>query len=106
MFSLAAIKAFQIYGIAIVISMLVAVLIKVLVVVTGRVTPTAKVTEVPPKTVEPAETIVSGEVIAAISAAIAVVTGPHRILYIAESKRSWSSQGRIAQHTHQPRHRH
>ncbi len=105
MLSLATIKALQIYGISIVISMLVAVLIKVLVAVTGRVKPVAKVIE-PPK--KPAPSIVEGipeEVIAAISSAIAVVTGrPHRILHISESNRSWTNEGRAAQHSHQPRH--
>ena len=104
MFSIATIKALQIYGISIAISMFVAVLIKVLVVVTSRVKPVAKMAEAPQKTVEPPITGISDEVIAAISSAIAVVTGPHRILHIAESKRSWSSQGRVAQHSHQPRH--
>ena len=42
MFSLAAIKAIQIYGIAIAISMLVAVLIKLLVVLTSRAEPVVK----------------------------------------------------------------
>jgi hypothetical protein len=104
MFSIATIKAFQIYGISIAISMFVAVLIKVLVAVTSRVKPTAKAADVPQGVAKPSSVEgISGEVIAAISSAITVVTGPHRILHIAESKRSWSSEGRIAQHSHQPR---
>lgn len=104
MFSLATMKALQIYGISIVISMFVAVLIKALVTITGRVKPVAKAAEVPHEVAEPSVEGIPGEVVAAISAAIAVVTGPHRILHIAESKRSWASQGRVAQHSHQPRH--
>ncbi len=104
MFSLATMKALQIYGISIVISMIVAVLIKVLVTVTSRVKPTAKAVEAPQMLAQASAEGISGEVIAAISSAITVVTGPHRILHIAESKRSWASQGRAAQHSHQPRH--
>ncbi len=104
MFSIATIKAFQIYGISIAISMFVAVLIKILVTVTSRVKPVAQAAVAPPPFAEPATTKISGEVLAAISAAVKVAAGPHRILHIAESKRSWSSEGRIAQHTHQPRH--
>ena len=104
MFSIATIKAFQIYGISIAISMFVAVLIKVLVAVTSRVKPVATLAVVPQQPAEPSEVGISSEVVAAISSAITVVTGPHLILHIAESKRSWSSEGRIAQHSHQPRH--
>jgi hypothetical protein len=42
-------------------------------------------------------------VVAAITAALAVVTGPHRVLRIAESQRNWSNQGRITQHYRLPR---
>jgi hypothetical protein len=107
MFSLATIKALQIYGIAIVISMAVAVLIKVLVVITSRVKREAKVAVVTQKTaVVPAaaKAGIPDDVVAALSAAIAVIAGPHRILHIGESKRSWANEGRIAQHSHQPRH--
>ncbi len=106
MFSLATLKALQVYGISIVISMLVAVLIKILVVATSRVGSTAKTAKVPQlrPAQPPVHAGVPSEVVAAVSAALAVVTGPHRILHIAESKRTWSHQGRIAQHSHQPRH--
>ena len=107
MFSLATIKALQVYGIAIVISMVVAVLIKLLVVVTSRVQPVAKKLAVAVQT--PAAPVVApgipDEVVAAITAAVAVCCGPYRVLHIGESKRSWASEGRIAQHaSHQPRH--
>lgn len=105
MFSLAAIKAIQIYGIAIAISMLVAVLIKLLVVLTSRAEPVVKAVETVQKSADlGAVAGVPSEVVAAISAAVAVVTGPHHVLRIAESKRSWANEGRIAQHSHQPRH--
>jgi hypothetical protein len=107
MFSLATIKALQIYGIAIVISMVVAVLIKVLVVITSRVKRVAKVAVVTQKTAAAPAAAKAGipdDVVAALSAAIAVIAGPHRILHIGESKRSWAHEGRIAQHSHQPRH--
>jgi hypothetical protein len=104
MFSLATIKALQIYGIAIIISMFVAVLIKVLVVVTSRVKSAAKVAEAPQRTVESVRPGIPDDVVAALSAAVSVITGHHRVLYIAESKRSWANEGRIAQHSHQPRH--
>ena len=107
MFSLALIKSLQVYGIAIVISMVVAVLIKLLVVLTGRAKKVATVVAAPPPVAQPVAAAegVPGDVIAAVSAAIAVCLGPHRILHITESKRSWATIGRAAQHSsHQPRH--
>lgn len=107
MFSLAAIKALQIYGIAIAISMFVAVLIKVLVIVTSRMERSAKRVVLQQPQVVQHSTVSSkipDEVVAAISAAVSVVTGPHRILHIAASGRSWATEGRSAQHHHQPRH--
>lgn len=105
MFSLAVIKSLQVYGIAIVVSLVVAVLIKALVVLTSRVKPVAKaalaVERPPEKVIAPG---IPDEVVAAITAAVAVCCGPYRVLHIGESKRSWASQGRIAQHSHQPRH--
>ena len=107
MFSLAVIKSLQVYGIAIVISLAVAVLIKLLVVLTSRVQPVAK-QAVPVAQAPTAQVVAPGipdEVVAAITAAVAVFCGPYRVLHIGESKRSWSSEGRIAQHSsHQPRH--
>ena len=104
----AAIKSLELYGLAIVISMLVAVLIKVLVVLTGRYEnrkSTAQETQKPlTAQTETPEATISEEVVAAISAAVAAMTGAHRILHIAQSGRAWSSQGRSAQHSHQPKH--
>ena len=109
MFSLAVIKSLQVYGIAIVVSLVVAVLIKLLVVVTSRVQPVAKPAAAAPAAQAPRAQVVApgvpGEVVAAITAAVAVCCGPYRVLHIGESKRSWASEGRIAQHSsHQPRH--
>ena len=110
--SLAILKALQIYGIAIGISLLVAVLIKLMVRITGRLNKPASQTQsaVPapassaptPRPIAPRPPAVPREVIAAISAALAAITGPHRILHIAPSQPSWSLQGRTAQHSHQP----
>ena len=105
MFSLAAIKALQIYGIAIAISMAVAVLIKLLVVLTSQVKPVAKAAtavQAPVgKVIAPG---IPDEIVVAITAAVSVFCGPYRVLHIGESKRSWANEGRIAQHSHQPRH--
>ena len=105
MVSLAIAKALQIYGIAIVISMLVAVWIKVLVAVTGNVKKPAADVVPQQASVKPApvQTGVPAEVVAAISGALAAALGPHRVLHIAESGRSWAHTGRSAQHSHQPR---
>ena len=106
MFSLAAIKALQIYGIAIVISMLVAVIIKALVNVTGRVERGSQkaATPQPPAPKQESPAAIPDEVVSVITAAVAAITGPHRILTIAESSRSWTREGRSALHSHQPKH--
>ena len=96
MLSLATIKALQIYGIAIAVSMFVAVLIKVLVVLTSRSKPIAKVIAAPQKNAEPVTAGIPAEVLAAISGAVSIVTGQHDILHIAESKHSWANEGHIA----------
>ncbi len=106
MLSLAISQSLQVYGIAIVVSMIVAVLIKVLVALTGRVKhPVAKAQPAPAQIKTPVATsAIPGEVVAAISAALSVTMGPHRVLHIAETGRSWANVGRSAQHSHQPRH--
>ena len=106
MVSLAIAKALQIYGIAIVISMLVAVLIKVLVAVTGSAKKPATAVVPQQASVKPApvQAGVPAEVVAVISGALAAALGPHRVLHIAESGRAWAHTGRSAQHSHQPRH--
>ncbi len=95
----AIVTALQIYGLSIVIAMLVAVLIKVMVVVTGRLEQTAAAKAVPQGEVCPVFLGIPDEDVAALSAAIFATIGPHHILHIAGSGRSWSSQGRAAQHS-------
>ncbi len=105
MVSVAVIKALQVYGIAIVISLIVAVLIKVMVVLTGRVkhrapqavAKTVSATPLPVRKTQSStgasavsDSGIPGEVIAAISAAVSVVMGPHRILHVAEKASSRS----------------
>ncbi len=99
MFSLAVIKALQIYGIATIIAMLVAVLIKVMVSVTGKLERAAAPAPVPQGSVCPVLLGIPDEDVVALSAAIYAVIGPHHILHISESRQAWTSQGRAAQHT-------
>ncbi|APW47075.1 hypothetical protein [Rhodoferax antarcticus] len=90
----------QVYGIAIVVAMLVAALIKLLVFVTGRLERDAAAKSVPQGEVCPVSFGILDEDVAALSAAIFAVIGPHHILHIAPTNRTWSSQGRAAQHSH------
>jgi hypothetical protein len=99
MLSLAVIKALQIFGISIIISLLVAVLIKVLVAVTARLERVTALKEPPQGNVCPVFLGIPDEDVAALSAAIFTVIGPHRILHIADTSHAWSSHGRAAQHT-------
>lgn len=101
MLSLAVIKSLQIYGLTAVIAMLVAVLIKVMVFVTGRLERAANAaagTQAPVGTVCPVFLGIPDEDVAALSAAIFAMIGPHHILHISETRHTWSSQGRAAQH--------
>ena len=99
MITAAIIKALQVYGIAIVISALVAVLIKVMVQATSRMEK-AKPIEVPTGTVCPIGPGVPDEDVAALSAAIFAAIGPHRVLHLAPASHSWGSGGRSSQHSH------
>ncbi len=98
MLTAAILKALQVYGIAIAISAIVAILIKVLVAVTGKMEK-AKPVEVPIGSVCPVGIGVPDEDVAALSAAIFTVIGPHHILHIGQSRQSWSSGGRAALHS-------
>ncbi|WP_291994763.1 hypothetical protein [Candidatus Accumulibacter sp. ACC003] len=105
MLTAAIIKSLQVYGIAVVVSLIVAVLIKVLVTVTSRLEQRKPVQEVPTGTVCPVGLGVPEEDIAALSAAIFAALGPHRILHISESAHGWAIGGRAAQHSsHTPGH--
>ncbi len=101
MLTAAIIKALQVYGIAIVISLLVAVLIKVLVAVTSRMEQ-ARPPEMPTGTVCPIGPGVPDEDIAALTAAIFVAIGPHRVLHITPTSHTWASGTRSTQHSHAP----
>ena len=98
MLTAAIIKSLQVYGIAIVISLLVAVVIKLLVPLTARIEKTKPV-EVPLGTVCPVGLGVPDEDVAALSAAIFVAMGPHRVLHITPTSHGWASGGRAAQHS-------
>jgi hypothetical protein len=101
MLTAATIKAFQIYGIAIAISAIVALLIKAMVSITARLEK-MKPVEVPQGTVCPIGPGVPDEDVAALSAAIFAVIGPHHILHIAQTSHRWASGARAAQHSHTP----
>ena len=95
----AIVLSLQVYGIAIVIAMLVAVLIKAMVAVMGRLEQTAAAKAVPQGEVCPVFLGIPDEDVAVLSAAIYSAIGPHHILHISEASHAWSSQGRAAQHT-------
>jgi hypothetical protein len=99
MITAAIIKSLQVYGLAIVISLLVAVIIKALVSVTARLEK-VKPVEIPTGKVCPIGPGISDEDVAALSAAIFAAIGPHRILRIGQSSHSWASGTRAAQHSH------
>lgn len=98
------VTAIQVYGIAIGISMLVAVLIKLMVAATARLEQT-RPNGVPIGTVCPIEQGIPDEDVAALSAAIFAAIGPHHILHIAPASHGWASSARASQHSHTPRSR-
>jgi hypothetical protein len=100
MLSGSTVKAIQIYALAIVIAMFVAVIIKVLVLAMQRFERRVAVDPVIPiGTVCPLDHGIPEEDVAALTAAIFAIMGPHRILHIADTPQAWSNQGRAAQHT-------
>jgi len=99
MLTAAIIKSLQVYGIAIVVSMLVAVLIKVMVALTSRMEK-PKPAEVPTGMVCPIGPGVPDEDVVALSAAIFAAIGPHRVLHLAPSGHTWASGTRATQHSH------
>ena len=114
MFIDAVVMSGQVYGIAIIISMVVAVLIKLLVSVTGRLADQNSAGSSASASIKADKTpvvpsAVKGELpeeeVAVIAAAVMAAIGPHHILSIQpKDDDSWSKIGRSAQHQHQPRH--
>ena len=98
MLTAAIIKSLQVYGIAIVISIVVAVLIKLLVAVTARIEK-ARPVELPTGIVCPIGLGVPDEDVAALSAAIFAAIGPHHILHIAPTSHGWAAGARATQHS-------
>lgn len=97
------IKTLWIYGLAAVVSMLIALVIKLVVVVLGRAErplPTTTAAPAPaPATAAPAFDVAADHV-AAISAAVSALVGSHRIVHIEHSRHreGWLAEGRHAQH--------
>lgn len=111
MFSLAVIKALQVYGIAIVISLAVAVLIKLMVRIMDRLERPARPSAVPVPAASqtavsaahpaapPDDQGIPAEVVAAISATLStLVRSPYRILHISKRSSGWAESGRMALH--------
>jgi len=102
MVSVAVVKVLVVFGIAIVVSMMVAVLIKLLVGFTARIERAAIFGGgAPPATVCPVGPGIADEDVAAVSAAVFALIGPHRVVHIAETGHghSWTAEGRAALHT-------
>ena len=91
--------ALQVYGISIVIALLVAVLIKLMVSVTGHLERGTAAKTVPQGEVCPVAQGIPDEDVIALSATIFAAIGAHHILHISPTSRTWSSNGRAAQHT-------
>jgi len=112
MVSVAIVKVLWVFGLSIVISMAVAVLIKLLVSFTARIERAAIFGgEAPMTTVCPVGPGISNDDVAALSAAIFAAIGPHRVVHIGETGHghTWAVGGRAAQHAshvvdHRPRH--
>jgi len=105
-------KAFWIYGLAIVVSLAVAVVIKVIAVVLHAFE--RKPAAAPQPAAAPAPDLavdVMADHVAAIAAAVYQMIGAHRILHIEDTRRrgEWVVEGRLAHHTshaipHHPKH--
>ena len=99
---------FVIYGIVIVISMLVAVVIRGIVWMLSRqaAQAEAKASAKPTPVAQPAVAGIPQEHLAVITAAVAAMMGAHRIVHIATPDRgySWTAEARTVHHTsHAPR---
>jgi len=104
------VRTLWIYGLAIVVSLAVAVIIKVIVVALGMLErkPAAPAQ---PAAVPPAPFAVDADHVAVIAAAIHAMSGAHRIVHIeaAPHHSGWAAEGRLAHHAshvlpHHPKH--
>ena len=97
-------KTLWIYGLATVVSLVIALVIKGVVAVLGRVERRAESATPAPATPAPAAAApafdVTADHIAAISAAVYAMVGSHRIVHIEHSRHreGWLAEGRHAQH--------
>ena len=102
-----------IYGLAAVVSLVIAALIKLIVVLMGRAERPVAVAALPPQPARPA-TAGAGEaadarMVAAIGAAVYACIGEHRIVHIEDAVHGagWAAEGRAAHHSgHLPTYRH
>lgn len=93
------IRTLWIYGLTIVVSLAVAVVIKVIVVALNRLERKPLV-PAQPLAVPPAPLSVEADHIAVIAAAVHAITGAHRIVHIeaAPHQSGWAAEGRQAHH--------
>lgn len=104
MLTAAILKSLQIYAISAAVAGIVALLIKALVFATSRVE-RREPSAVPLGTVCPVGHGVPEEDVAALSAAIYTLIGPHHVLRITHATHGWASGARAAQHSHAPGHK-
>jgi len=109
------IRTLWIYGLAIIVSLAVAVIIKVIVVALDmlerKFAAPAQPTAVPPAAVPTAPFAVESDHIAVIAAAVHAMSGAHRIVHIeaAPHHSGWAAEGRLVHHAshtlpHHPKH--
>ncbi len=94
------VKTLWMYGVAIIVSLLIAALIKAIVVLLSRIERAPAQPAARPPVVAPAAPV-PPEHVAAIAAAVHAVIGGHRILRIEGGRRGagWLGEGRLAHHT-------
>ena len=102
------IKTLWIYGLTIIVSLGVAVVIKVIVLTLGRLEGKPALAPAPsPLPVEQAPLSIEAHHVAAIAAAVHAMGGAHRVVHIEAAHRhqEWAAGGRQAQHaSHAPPH--
>lgn len=104
------IKTLWVYGLAVIVSLGVAVVIKVIVLTLGRLERKPAVVP-PPLPVPQVPLSIEAHHVAAIAAAVHAMGGAHRVVHIEAAHRhqEWAAEGRQAQHTshappHHPKH--